>query len=659
MTSKKNSLNEEQSSAVTHPQGSPACIIAGAGSGKTKVLTSRIVWLIAEGVNPRRILAITFTNKAAGELRERVAKELGVEQDEKTGPRIGTIHSFALNAIRKDAKGFGLDHRVSPLDDYGQKEMIDRIIFRGKFTDTGKPDGALLKPWDVKDKIQYHRARGLGFYTDYTPEVHKEVLKRHSGLHALSEGELEIWRLYQDEKQMNSVVDFDDMLHLVVERAGRDEVWRARLQSQFDHILMDETQDTNVVQWQFFDFLFRPDNFNAYIVGDMSQSIYAFNGAAPGLLLEYSKGWRGVVPTPYTLAWNYRSCPEIVKLANIIQKKMTETIPLHMKSFRGEQGETGMVRSLRATTPREIAHTAVHEIKQGNARIKNKVAFRDHAFLVRSASQVRDIESELVIQRIPYVIRGGRGLLQTEEARGILAYLRFAVNVRDCESFAKAIAAPRRGVGDVAIEKIRAVAKKEFDGDILRGSEKVSHAKLSAFNDGIRGIQRQSGPVDAFNYAIHMSGYLNFIKDKYGKKEPDKVEAKIENLGRLRDMIAGIVEFKPETTLEDLVFQFTLHEKEERKNEGEDDDGAVVISTIHSAKGLEWRHVYVWNCYEGSLPHMYCKTDAEIEEERRLFYVAVTRARDNVALCLPGLVQRGPNFQSVMPSRFLTELGLA
>lgn len=938
-------LNDEQRAAATHPLGSPACVIAGAGSGKTATLTARLAWLIAQGVPPRRTLTITFTNKAAAELKERVAKELGVEFDEKTSPRIGTIHSFALNAIRKDSKGFGLAHRVSPLDDYGQGEMIERIIKRGGFKeaagdDIDPKDVPLLKHWDVKDKIQYHRARGVGFARDYTPEVHKEARKRHSGIHAMCPAEIEVWGLYEKEKMANSVVDFDDMLHLVVDRAKNDETWRLRLQSQFDTVLMDESQDTNPVQWEFFNLLFREDNFNAFVVGDMSQcqppctkvkvvvepprgsrpavceeraietlrdgdkvvawakhdqitysagreirvasrpydgpliyiqtteaatectpnhwnwvrfnsnvvgkhivylmhreglgfrvgistfkrvtskgrtgayglsyrfnqekadkawilrvcdsradaetweeiysvkygipeslyepapcvnktadmirlifsfanpkggmrclkdhyllwthplisretkgehgnswrgffktataniipgimdipvegrnkavpihtltrrhykgpvyslevekehtyiadglvvgnSIYAFNGAAPHLLKAYSEGWRGKVPSPYKLASNYRSVPEVVNLANAIQKKMTETIPLSMKSARGAKGEKGLTRILRSDTPRNVAAQIVTEIFNGNKRVRDKVAYRDNAILVRSATQIRDVESELVRLRIPYIIRGGRGLLQTEEVRDLLAYLRFAANTRDSEAFARAVSAPRRGVGDAAVEKVRAVAIKDFDGDILAGSDKVGHAKLGGFNDTIRGAIRAGNPLDALNYIIISSGYVNYIKERY-RKEMDKVEMKIDNISRFKEMIQGLLEFKPETTLEDMVFQFTLHEKEEKKSEDED-DGAVIISTIHSSKGLEWRRVYVVNCYEGSLPHVYCREPNEIEEERRLFYVAVTRGMDDVAVCIPAMLVRGPNFVPAQPSRFLIELGL-
>src|SRR5208337_1717161 len=300
-------LNEEQTLAVEHPVGSPACLIAGAGSGKTRVLQSRVEWLISMGIPPRRLLAITFTNKASSEILSRI-----VESNPsliQIGPRVCTIHSLALSAIRKNPIGFGLQTKVTPLDDYDQIEMFKKII--------GREDSD-IKPWDVRDKISYHRARAVGFAVDYTNEVHQEALKRHSGYHAMTKDEHEIWQTYEKEKTKNSVVDFDDMVHLCVRRGRQDEKWRAAVQRMFDHVLMDEAQDTNPVQWEFVNMLLSPTNMNLYVVGDMSQSIYGFSGAVPELLKEYSEGWRGVVPALYKIVRNHRSGKNIVNLANSI-----------------------------------------------------------------------------------------------------------------------------------------------------------------------------------------------------------------------------------------------------------------------------------------------------------------------------------------------------
>src|SRR5271157_491040 len=193
-------LNEEQTAAVQHPVGRPAVLIAGAGSGKTRVLTERVRWLVANGVPPRRVAAITFTNKAAGELVSRLG--LTDETPKELTPRVSTIHSLALGAIRKDPKGFGLEKIVSPLDDYDQKQMMKKIVER-----TSSAEGTNV--WDLLDKIGFHRARGVGFRVDYTEEVHELAEQQHGGYHALDETDLHLWELFEQEKKKNSVVDFD------------------------------------------------------------------------------------------------------------------------------------------------------------------------------------------------------------------------------------------------------------------------------------------------------------------------------------------------------------------------------------------------------------------------------------------------------------------
>ncbi len=260
-------LNEEQTLAVQHPLNEPACLIAGAGSGKTRVLTERVRYLIAHGVAPKRICAVTFTNKAAGELLTRLGLTDETPADKK--PRVSTIHSLALGAIRKNPPAFSIDDklvlraRISPIDDYDQHQMIKKIIEREKVTDTN--------PYAVLEHISFHRARGVGFSQDYTEEVAAEAERMYAGYHALDETGLKLWSLYEQEKARNAVVDFDDMLHLTVRRFRVDTKWRESIQRMWDHVLMDEAQDTNPVQWEFVNSLLGPTNMNIYVVGDMSQ----------------------------------------------------------------------------------------------------------------------------------------------------------------------------------------------------------------------------------------------------------------------------------------------------------------------------------------------------------------------------------------------------
>src|SRR5271167_660827 len=464
-------LNEEQTAAVQHPVGNPAVLIAGAGSGKTRVLTERVRWLMEQGVVPRRICAITFTNKAAGELKERLGMGLDTPMDKE--PRVSTIHSLALNGIRKNPKAFGLQDKVTPLDEYDQFQLMKKVIERYNLKRGREKDE--VKPYPVLEKIGFHRARGVGFRDEYTDAVHEKAMKEHSGYHALTEEHLDMWEIFEDEKRKMSVVDFDDMLHLVVRRMRSDPQWKAVLQKQFDHVLMDEAQDTNPVQWEFVNGLLGPENPNLYVVGDMGQSIYGFNGAVPKILKDYSEDWRGFQPTMYRIARNHRSMKSIVHLANKIQKTMTETIPLQMETFREEDGD---FRLFRASLPQNCAEIIAQQIKNDASRKRDPILFKDNAILVRSGMQVRDIEGELVRRRIPYIVRGGRALLQTEEVRDVLSYMRLATNHRDFMAFVRAASVPRRGCGEVALEKIRAVANDKHDGDLIAAAEGDKNAKI-------------------------------------------------------------------------------------------------------------------------------------------------------------------------------------
>ena len=926
-------LSPEQEKPVFHPVEQPELVLAGAGSGKTRVMTARVHYLLKQDINPRSVVTITFTNKAADELRHR----LGFGDDPKVGPRVSTIHSLALNAIRIDPRGFGLaTSKVTPLDEGDQKDMLRRLIENRK----KDPKFHELDMWKLKEKLGYHRARGVGFAVDYTPEVHKLAEKAHRGYHAMTEAEILLWKDYEEAKTQASVVDFDDMLHLVVRRGQIDDVWRSGIQRQFRHVLMDEAQDTNPVQWQFVEMLLDPNNHSLCAVGDLSQcqppgtlvrvvvvpprgslpavvedrpietlrdgdrvvawdkhvqisysagrtirvaqrpyagplvsigtahgstectpnhwnwvrfnentqgkhlvylmhredlgfrvgisvfkrattggrrgayglsyrfnqekadrawilrvcdsrveaeaweeiysvkygipeslfepepclhktreliqlvfshanprgghlclqdhnllwthplvertakgthgnswrgffrtaaanilpglmdipipgrncstpvtaisrrdytgpvysldverdhtyvadglvvgnSIYAFNGAAPEILGGMVAGWRGVVPVTYKLEDNYRSLGKVVRFANRIQKTMTGTVPLQMNVKRLEaEGYEGAVTLIREGTDRDIAERIAETIAR-DARLKTgKFKFRDNALLVRSASQIPALEDALVRCRIPYIVRGGQGLFQTEEARDLFAYLKLVVNPSDVMAFKRAVGTPKRGLGDVAVEKLQKTALAKFEGDLVRAAQNSDHMVLRPFGDFIGDLGRFENPVDALHKLISRIDYRGLIRDRY-KKNPEAQERKLGNLDRILEALKGLVESSPNGTASfaDIIFRVTMDSKAEAAS----DDGVVVISTIHNAKGLEWPRVYVTNIYEGSLPHQWSSSEKEVEEERRLFYVAVTRARDVCGLCVPTTVSRGPNVVRVQPSRFLVELGI-
>jgi len=553
-------LNEEQTIAATHPQGEAALLLAGAGSGKTATLTERIAWLIEQGVPSRRILALTFTNKAAREIGERVLRRTGLAPEQ--APRLTTIHSLALSFIRKNPGGFGLDAKVSPLDDYDQIELIKAILNRMG------DDAPMTNPWGIQEKIEFHRARGVAFAEDYTDEVHERALRAHSGYHAMPKDELAVWKQFQEDKKAASVVDFSDMLAFVNRRFAQDAEWAGKVHQLFHHVLMDESQDTSVPAWTFVNNLVGPHNRNLYAVGDVSQSIFSFNGSCPQLILDYAEQWRGAPPKLYRLQRNHRSVPEVVRLANAIQGKMTQTLPLTMESYRGLQGEKGAIRLTRRRDPRDLAAKVAADI------VNTGRDYKDFAILVRAASQIRDLEGELIRMRIPYVVRGGRSLLQTEEVRDVLSYIRLAHNPKDFSALCRAATAPRRGIGDEALKTIRMVAQKDFQGDLVKALFKMG-SKFTTFGDLLQNIQKSiHDPLKALDDCIALAGYRDHIKKKYAK-EPEKIKVKQENLNRLRVMIEALASDE-ELSAEDLIFQLTMD-----RSEIKDERGAVTISTIH------------------------------------------------------------------------------
>lgn len=637
-------LNEEQTRAVEHPPGSPAVLIAGAGSGKTACLQGRVIWLIKGGVPPEKILVVTFTNKATDEVKARILSALpGVPQARY--PHVSTIHSLALSYIRKAPGAFGLRNKVTPLDDRGQERMLKKII--DDLVAKGEERYDLVNPWRLLEKVGFHRARGMGFAIEYTPDYNRRALAAHGGYHAMGEDELAIWRLYEARKTMDGVVDFDDMLHLCIRRARTDAAWLAEAGRRFGHVLVDEVQDLSKVQWEFIEAHLAPGNPNFYCVGDMNQSIYAFNGASPDILRRYSEGWRGAVPAMYRIERNHRSCPEIVRLANAISRRMTETIPLQMVSWRGLAGERGTTKLTQAASPAALAEIMAREIYLGANRTQPPIPYGNNAILVRSATQIRDIEGELVKYRIPYIVRGGKGLLGTEEVRDVVAFLQLAVNPHDFEAFSRA-AGLIRGVGEATLRKVSGIASAS-KADLLDAAYTLG--PFQGFVLAMQAVRKAPDPWEAYGAVLADAGYLARLKEKYGK-DAERLESKVGNLGRLSALIRSLT--LEGASLDDVVFRLALEPPRD------DPQGRVVVSTMHAAKGLEWQRVYVANLYEGSLPHQFSMGNAsEIEEERRLLYVACTRARDNLVLCVPDTVQApGGPVRRVAVSRFLRELNI-
>jgi ATP-dependent DNA helicase Rep len=328
---------------------------------------------------------------------------------------------------------------------------------------------------------------------------------------------------------------------------------------------------------------------------------------------------------------------------------MTDTIPLQMESHRGGKEEHGQIILRQSHTPRDLAESISNSILNRNS----KVQYKDISILVRAGSQVRDIETELVKNRVPYIVRGAMGLLQAEEVKDILSYLKIASNSRDFSALRRSSGVPKRGVGDAALERVMLNANERHNGDLMASLKAASPQKLQGYVMIIDELEKRShNPSDAIDYLVKAIHYEDYLKKKYTKHR-DKLEQKLVNIERLKEMINALIAER-EMTIDDVVFQLTMQDQKDIGG-----DGKVIISTIHAAKGLEWKTVYVVGLYDGSIPHKFCVSDEEICEERRLFYVACTRAKDTLVLGVPAAIEfayKEP--QWVAPSRFLTELGV-
>ena len=530
----------------------------------TRLMTARVKWVIAQGLPERSVVAVTFTNKAADELRSR----LGYGEDPKVGPRVSTIHSLSLSAIRKNPRGFGLFDRVTPLDSYEQRDLLKKLADGHKYKG--------FNVWDFVEHLEYHRARGVGFVEDYTSEVHRQAKLAYKGYHALDAESLVLWEDYTLAKQKASLVDFSDMLHLVVRRGREDDAWRAGLQKQFTTVMVDESQDLSPLQWSFIELLLAPDNRNLFSVGDLSQSIFGFTGASPNTLSGMVQEWRGEKPTLYKLEDNYRSLRSIVKFSNNIQSTMTGTVPLTMQTKRTTP-KPGSVTKMRGPTSFEIAHQIAMDIAREHRSESGVFKYKDNAILVRTKKQFDDIEPALAREQIPYVVHGGLSLFQTEEARDMFAYLKLVINPSDTVAFKRAIGVPKRGIGDVAIGKLQEVALAKHQGDLIHAAAQSGHMSLQPFGRFILELQEIKDPAIILQKVINFSNYNDYILEKYRLLE-GVAETKLDHLNSLLLAIQGLSESDPLATTADIIFRVTL----DHRVEAEKESGVVTLSTIHS-----------------------------------------------------------------------------
>lgn len=626
-------LNPEQREAVLCP-GGPMLIFAGAGSGKTRVITYRIARLIRDGVYPSRILAVTFTNKAAREMRERVEHLVG---DTAKGMWIGTFHSLCARILRMDGKHIGIDPNFVIYDDGDQVSLIREIFKQKNIDDKSIQARAVLNEISsAKEKMlspeNYHD-RATGFLERIAADVYKS---------------------YNKLLQKANALDFDDILYYTVRLFEQREDVREKYQERFLHVLVDEYQDVNFAQYQIVQYLGGKHR-NIVVVGDDDQSIYAWRGADVSLILRFGSDFPDA--TVIKLERNYRSTKRILQAANEVIRHNRSRASKQLWTENEEGPRIGL--ALAGTEHDEgmlVADAIQRDVRVGRRK------FGDFAVLYRTNSQSRVLEEAFLTLRIPHLLLGGQRFYERKEVKDMLAYLRLVWNPRDDVSIRRVLNVPARGLGTTSVGTIEKWATDRGltlwealkDQEVQASLQKKTAGAVRGFTGMLEQAVELSeqGPVSPIlRFLLTNSGYLDALK----AENSQEALGRLENLQELLNVTAEYdATAEGEPSLGGFLESVSLVADVDALTNGGD---AVTLMTLHSAKGLEFPVVYLVGMEEGIFPHSRSLTsDTEIEEERRLCYVGMTRAREELNLTHASRrsVYGTPNFNR--RSRFLDDL---
>lgn len=639
-------LNQAQREAVLHKDG-PLMVIAGAGSGKTRVLTYRIAHLIGSGVDGFSILALTFTNKAAREMKNRIATLVG--ESEAKNLWMGTFHSVFARLLRADGHHLGFPSNFSIYDTQDSQRLISSII-----KEMGL-DKDVYKYKQIQQRISSFKNNLITVKAYFqNPELQEaDAIARRPRIG-------EIYKEYVDRCFRAGAMDFDDLLLRTNELLSRFPEVLLKYQERFRYILVDEYQDTNHSQYLIIRAL--SDRFqNICVVGDDAQSIYSFRGANIDNMLNFQRDYDGVAV--YRLEQNYRSTATIVNAANSVIAKNRDQLEKKVWTDNAVGNSIIVHRSPTDADEGRFVASTIFENKM-NAQRHN----HEFAVLYRTNSQSRAIEDALRKRDIPYRIYGGLSFYQRKEIKDLLAYLRLVVNPKDEEAFMRVVNFPARGIGQSTLEKlaVSANAKGMSAFEFIEDEAALSSAsiggsirnKLIQFSTMIRSFQLINNAHNAFETAEHVARKTGLIQEFKKDGTPEGV-ARLENLEELLNGIQDFVEGQKEIDeatgslqefLEDVALATDL-------DKALDNDDRVALMTIHLAKGLEFKQVFVVGLEEDLFPSaMSMNTRSELEEERRLFYVALTRAEEQAYLTYTINRYRWGKLIDAEPSRFIGEI---
>lgn len=640
-----NELNDNQREAAIHTDG-PALVIAGAGSGKTRVLTFRIAHLLSKGVPAHKILALTFTNKAAREMQKRISHLVGSENAANLW--MGTFHSIFSKILRFEADKLGYTSNYTIYDTQDSKNLLKAIIKDLKL------DDKIYKPNDVLGRISMAKNNLI------TAQAYAQS-SRITAADAAARKPLiaEIYKHYQLRCKQSDTMDFDDLL-LQTNILFRDfpEVL-AKYQQKFGYILVDEYQDTNYSQYLIIKKLSEVHH-NLCVVGDDAQSIYSFRGARIENILNFRNDYPDY--KIFKLEQNYRSTTTIVDAANSIIRKNKEQIPKRIFS-ENEEGEK--IKILRALSDKEEGFQVTNEIfKMANYEQQE---YCDFAILYRTNAQSRILEEALRKRNIPYKIYGGQSFYQRKEIKDLLAYFRLSVNQNDEEALKRIINYPRRGIGDTTIDKIREIALQHHVSmwTVLNNLGKIpgtfnssTVTKLNNFRALIEKFASRIPEENAYDIAVFIAQTSGITDDLSNDSTPEGVSRK-ENIQELLNAIKDFSETAYKEGNSDKLPSFLegvalLTDQDSEKAE---DNNKVTLMTIHAAKGLEFPNVFMTGIEEDLFPaQQSTSSPAALEEERRLFYVALTRAEKRVVISFATSRYRNGQIVPTRPSRFIAEI---
>ncbi|EPK3274485.1 DNA helicase Rep [Acinetobacter baumannii] len=636
-------LNNKQEEAMKYTQG-PLLVLAGAGSGKTSVITRKIAYLVQHCRIPaHRITAMTFTNKAAREMKERVTKLLS--REEAKGLSVSTFHTFGLNLLRLELKNLPLKANFSILDADDCKRILMDLMHRDNLSGAESKEliaKAMKKISDWKnDLILPEQAHS----TCETPE---DVQFAH------------LYQLYERNLRAYNAVDFDDLIVMPTRLLQENAEVRDKWQNRVRYLLVDEYQDTNTAQYILVKLLVGVmGQFTA--VGDDDQSIYAWRGAKPENMALLKQDFPNL--HIIKLEQNYRSTSRILKAANCVIQNNPHIFD---KKLWSDKGHGEVIRIITCRNDDDEAERVVKDLL--THKLMNGKNWKDYAVLYRGNFQARVLETQLRQMQIPYKLSGGTSFFARAEIKDVMSYLRLIINPEDDSVFLRIINTPKRAIGPVTLEKLGLFAQ-ENNLSLLGASSdqrlsmvlpKKAETQLHEFADFISTFTRElledDEPVPKVRQMMNEAGYIDYIREQ--SATPAQEKSKLDNIENLFSSIQNLInraEDVDEKNIESVIRKLVLLDMLEQQQEEEDTD-KVNLLTLHAAKGLEFPYVYIMGLEEELLPHKNSIAAETIEEERRLMYVGITRARQGLTLTLAEQRKNGGQMKQMTPSRFLDEL---